>query len=157
GDVFKGLTQVASGLSTALGPITGHLQGMALAGINASHFGEILGLRFQELNRQMASVFVPTVEFVIAKLDQLIRWFRGLTGEQQATLRQWGLWIAGIGLAAAVLPRAIASVQALGVAVKGVSLAMAGVGLSNPLVVLGTILAAAVLSTMDFKDAIALA
>jgi hypothetical protein len=142
-DVFKGTSTAAAGLNAALAPVTGHLQGMVLAGINVSHFGELLSLRFQELNRQMASVFVPTVDFVIVKLDGLIRWFRSLTGEQQATLRQWGLWIAGIGVAATVLPRVIASVQALGVAVKGVSLVLTGLSVSNPWVLLLTVLAGA--------------
>jgi hypothetical protein len=156
-EVFKGAAQSASGLGAALAPVTGHLQGMVMAGINASHFGQILGYQFAELNRQMASIFVPTVQTVSARLNDLIRWFRGLSGEQQATLRQWGLWIAGIGLAATAMPRIIASVQALGVALKGLSLVLTGLSVSNPWLLLVGGIGAVVASTLTMDEAMKLA
>ncbi len=69
------------------------------AGISGTTVGEHLSFQFQELNRQIAALFLPAIEKVIQKLTQLTQWFRNLSGEQQQQIGRWlGVGTAMLGL-----------------------------------------------------------
>lgn len=139
-------------LSQAIAPMTMRLWGFVTAGVAASSTGQILGYRFQELSRQIGSLFVPQINWVVSKLTDLVRWFQRLSGEQQANLRFWGLTAGGIVGVALVLPRVIASVQALGMAFTGLKAIMIGLSAANPLLLVAAAIAAVIVATSDWKD-----
>ena len=144
----EGAGHVAIGLSLVVAP----LQGMALAGISASGAGQIMSLQFAELNRQIGSIFVPTVNLFMERMSALIRWFQGLSGEQQKALRQWGLTLAGMALVGGYLPRLTASYQALSAAVSVAGKALALIPLSNPIALATIGMAALLASTYSWED-----
>jgi hypothetical protein len=59
------------------------------AGLAGTGHGAALSLQFELLSRQIAGVFVPTINLVIRLVSELTSWFRSLGGEQQAMIRRW--------------------------------------------------------------------
>lgn len=129
---FQGASQAAVGLNSALGPVISRLTGFVQAGFAASGAGQRFQLLQQQLSNQIASLFAPQIEKLVEWMQQLVDWFRNLSGEEQDQLATWGLWLAGIAGAAVVLPTIISTVQALGMALGGLKAVMAGLSLSNP-------------------------
>lgn len=152
GEMFQGGARSAVALEQALSPVVGRLSALTFAGINASWAGQMFQWQYAEISRQLASLFVPQITYVIDRLAALIRWLQSLDGEQQKQLRNWGLFAGGITLAATVLPRVIASVQALGVALQGVRAVWTALTVTNPFLLALAAIAAVVLATSDWKD-----
>jgi hypothetical protein len=108
---------------------TASIGGFIREGIGASNMGQVLGFQFQQLSRQIASLFLPEIKQVVNWLQQTVQWFRGLSGEQQANIKHWiEAGVAALGVVA-VFPKVIAGMQFLGVAWKALSASFA-VGLS---------------------------
>jgi len=149
---FGHLAQGAAGLGQALAPVSMGLFGFVTAGVAASVAGQVIGQRMEELSRQIASLFLPQINWLIDRLTALVRWFQSLSGEQQAQLRQWGLLIAGLTATALLLPHLIALFQGLQAAAVALRVAFVALAASNPFLLLGTVLGAAVLSTVSLQD-----
>lgn len=144
GEQFAALGRAAQ-LPFALA--TGAVLGFVRAGLAGTTAGEALALRFQLLNREIASLFLPIIERVIGALDRAVNWFKSLDGAtQEAIGRTVALSVALLG-AAVILPRLIAGVE--GVAGAFVLLR------ANPIVAVVAALAALLLFTESGREAIA--
>ena len=124
-NIFGGLHQAVDGLAKAFAPLSSAIQSFAMAGIQASVWGEIFSFKFEELSREVAAIFVPAIEWAAEKLDLLVGWFRGLSKEQQDSLQKWGLVILGITAVAIVVPKLTDAFGGLVTAIKGVGIALA--------------------------------
>lgn len=92
--VAKGLDKVESGISSLqskLGKIdaltasfAGAISGIALERLfSGTAEGERFALLMERLNRELASVFLPIMNFVTEKLQKLVSWFESLSEAQQ--------------------------------------------------------------------------
>lgn len=149
----QGLTQTLQGAAAAVNPLTMAVSGFAMAGFRASFYGQMFGYQMEEISRQVGSIFLPVFQRVTDTLGQVMRWFQGLTGAQQRNLREWGLLAAGITAAALTIPRVVSGFQAITMAVRGVGMALTGVSLANPWLLLVAGLGAAIASTMTLQEA----
>lgn len=152
-EAFGGINQAAQGLAKAFAPAISQLSGFVTAGVAASAEGQMISYQFEELSHQIASLFAPQIHAAIDALGRLVSWFQNLSGEQQASLRGWGLTLGGIAAAAFVLPRVIALFQGLAAAIAGVRVALAALTLANPWLLLIAGLAAAVAAFWAFSSA----
>lgn len=153
-------------LGRAILPATASLKMWAIAGVMASGSGQILSYQFQEIGRQIASVFAPQVKWLIEQGQRLITWFQRLNGEQQTGLRNWLLLAGGIsamGLAVPAVAMAIGSVvkafqlfQTALVASRAAVIALNLTWLATPIGMIVTgiavTLAAIVASTTEWED-----
>ncbi len=149
----QGLTQTLQGAAGAVSPLTMAVSGFAVAGFRASFYGQMFGYQMEEISRQVGSIFLPVFQRVTDTLGQVMRWFQSLTGAQQRNLREWGLLAAGITAAALIIPRVVSGFQAITMAVRGVGMALTGVSLANPWLLLVAGLGAAIASTMTLQEA----
>jgi len=95
----EALAQAQTRVAIAYGLASGALLGYVHAGLSGTTTGEHLNFQFQELNRQIASLFLPAIEKGIQKLTDLVQWFRNLSGEQQHSIGRWlGVGTAMLGL-----------------------------------------------------------
>lgn len=156
---------ITTGLSSLGGalqwPVMG-LYGLAAAGFYASSSGQVFGYQMQELSRQVGSVFAPVIKGIIDKMSSLIHWFQGLSGEQQKSIRFWGLLGGSIVATSLVVPRIIGTfklatvaVQTFGAAIKSLSLA----AMANPwllavgaIALVGVGIASLVASTGEWRE-----
>lgn len=76
------------------------LMGFIRAGLQGTAEGEVLSLRMQELSREIASVFLPTIHKVIDGIHKAVQWFRSLSVEQQDSVQKWTL--IGLGVLFAI-------------------------------------------------------
>lgn len=103
--------------------VTGAVMGFVRAGLQGTAEGNLINLRFQQLSRQIANLFLPVINRVIAALDRVVNWFYRLDGRQQANIARWaGMGIAAL-FAANQLPKVAAGFEMVGAAMKA---AMAG-------------------------------
>jgi hypothetical protein len=106
------------------------LRSFALAGLAGTTMGERLTFQQQMLRREITQLFLPALEQVSRWLNQVTNWFRQLTGAQQENLGKWLL----IGTAALgvllVLPKVVATADALAKSWKALSLVFA----ANPFI-----------------------
>jgi hypothetical protein len=154
GTVAAGVAHGAASLGAALAPATMTLYGMATAGVAASGAGQLMSFQFAELNRQIASLFVPQINAVIKALDQTIRFFRGLSGEQQSQLRTLGLVAGALTATAVALPMlasAYRGVTAAAAAFQVVSVALVANPWTLAFVAVAAVISAAVLAGSDWK------
>src|SRR5262249_3168955 len=100
----RGLQDLGALGGRVFGALAGYVGGFVRQGIAPSAAGEFLGLQRQQLSLQIASLFVPQIQAVQQGLVRVIQWFRSLTGEQQASIRQWLLWTAGAAAGLMLLP-----------------------------------------------------
>lgn len=146
----QGATQAISGMVRLVAPAAAALTGWATAGVMASSAGQVLSIQFAELSRQIGSLFMPQVRMLLRGMQDLVRWFQGLTGAQQAGLRAWALMLAGFAAAAVALPIIVGGFKALVAVIAGLKVVLAGLNLlmmTNPvLLAVGAIAAAAVLA-----------
>jgi hypothetical protein len=63
--------------------------GFVAAGLRGTVEGERLKTSFEGLSRQIASVFLPSINRGIDLVDRLTNKFKGLSGEQQTNIRKW--------------------------------------------------------------------
>ncbi|HEX5272709.1 MAG TPA: hypothetical protein VFW33_19565 [Gemmataceae bacterium] len=151
--------RAASSLATGFGAAAGALNplvmgvgGLVIAGVHASAAGQVLGIQLEELSRQIASVFAPTIYAVMNRLADLTRWFRSLTADQQASIRTWSLTAAGIVAVSVVAPKLIAGFAAMRVAVLAFGTAMKIAVAANPWLLLAGVVAGVVVSMYSLGD-----
>jgi hypothetical protein len=152
-DVQRGMEavrDVQQGVMGSIGGLTMRLYGFVQAGFSASASGQVFGYQMQELQRQIASLFVPQIRAVLDYMGQLVRWFQTLTGEQQASMRRWALLAGSIMAAVMILPKLIAGFQALALVIRGAGVAMTLLS-AHPLVLIAMLVAALIVMTMDWR------
>ncbi len=123
-------TSGLAGLGGALGGIAGKLEGYARAGLGVASEGQVLSLQFREISRQIGSLFIPQLVYASAKLQDLIGWFRGLSGEQQKSLGFWGTTVIGMTAVSTIVPRVTGAFAGMKASVRGLTLAFQGMRLA---------------------------
>ena len=99
--------------------------GFMRQGIASSGWGAMIGLQFQFISREVASLFLPAIQQATHWLGNITGWFRSLSSSQQDNLAKWITLAAAAAGAAVYLPR-IANLF------SGLKLAMMGFT-ANPL------------------------
>src|SRR5262249_8086999 len=108
GEQLKNVGQIAQGAFEAASRTR---LGLVRAGLQGTTAGEALSVRFQELNRQIASLFLEQIEKLVGALERVVDWFRSLDGDAQRTIgRLVTFGAAALGVAA-VLPKIIGGLQ----------------------------------------------
>jgi phage-related protein len=87
------------------------------AGMAGTNYGNLLSMQFTLLSQQIAGVFVPVIQKVIEVVTQLANWFRGLSGEQQALIRNIVLAAAVMAIAHGVIGRVTGALVAMGTSI----------------------------------------
>ena len=151
--IEKAAGTIGMAVSNSFGTAVRFVEGFVRQGLAASAMGDYLNYQMSELARQVGSVFVPVFQAASEKLQQVINWFRNLTGEEQAQLRFWGMVSFGVLTASAALPKVIAAFSGLDTAIRGIGTAM-GVLAAHPLVAIGVAIAAAVTASGRWKEII---
>jgi hypothetical protein len=83
-------TPVAIGAAVAgFQLLTNAARSWVSAGMAGTAHGNLLALQFTMLSREIAGVFVPTINLAIRGIEKITAWFRSLTGEQQGNIRRW--------------------------------------------------------------------
>ncbi len=113
-DALKGrLAGVAQLASSGFGALTSTIGGFVRSGLSGTTTGERLGLQFQLLSREIASLFLPIIERVVGALQSVTSWFRSLDGPQQAFIgKMLTMAAAGLGVVM-VLPKIIGGLQGM--------------------------------------------
>ncbi len=146
-DALKGkMAQLGQATSSAFGGATSMITSFARAGLSGTTMGERLGLQFQLLSREIASLFIPVLERVIDVLQSVTSWFRNLSGPQQSFIG--GIAAAGIALVAvaAIIPRIIGGLQGMAAVFTLLS--------ANPFVALVGLIAALLVGTESGRSAL---
>ncbi len=146
-DALKGkMAQLGQATSSAFGGATSMITSFARAGLSGTTMGERLGLQFQLLSREIASLFIPVLERVIGVLQSVTSWFRSLSGPQQAFIG--GIATAGIVLVAmaTILPRIIGGLQGMAAVFTILS--------ANPLLAVAAAIAALLVGTEEGRGSL---
>ncbi len=69
--------------------LTSAVRGWVNAGLAGTAQGNLLAAQFQLMSREIASVFVPTIQLVTRGIQALTDWFRNLTGPQQRMIEHF--------------------------------------------------------------------
>jgi hypothetical protein len=126
--LLGGVQAVGRVAGVAFATATGAVLGWVAAGLRGTGVGELLSLRFGMLSREIAAVFLPTINRISDGIAALTAWFYRLTGTQQDQLQKWALTAAAALGVAAVLPKVAGALQAVAAGFKVVS-AVAGGGI----------------------------
>lgn len=102
---FQKLADKINASKIALFAVTGSLMGFIHAGLQSTAEGAVLATQFQYISREIASIFLPTIQRVIGALQTVFNWFRSLTGAQQDSIRRWVEAAAVMVVVANLLPR----------------------------------------------------
>lgn len=104
----------ALGVAAAYGVLTGMMGSWIRAGMQGTVEGERLGMTMQLLSREVASVFTPAIHGLTNALQNVLQWFRGMSGETQQTIgKVAGIAVAFLGLAT-ILPKIAAGIKMMG-------------------------------------------
>jgi hypothetical protein len=145
GKLFGGggppVSAAAIGLAvTAFQSLTNAARGWVQTGLQGTTTGNLLATQFQFLGREVAAVFLPTLNAVIDRVRDLTNWFRRLTGDQQDNIRRWVEAAGAFVLTQQILTRVAATiggvvipmVKLLGSVVTGEAFTVAGaIGLAT--------------------------
>lgn len=88
------------------------------AGLQGTAEGEVIGLRFQQISREVANLFVPAIHAGIDALTAVVGWFRSLDGRQQENLGRWAALGVSALFVAQAMPKVAAGIEMVGVALK---------------------------------------
>lgn len=117
--------------------ITGTIGGFVTAGLMGTTQANRMQVQMQMLSREIAGIFAPLIDDVIGKLQDLVDWFKGLSGTQQANIRSWVMATAAMLGLVAVMPKLIAGFMTLKTVLTGTTL-----GLGPLAIAVGAIVAA---------------
>ncbi len=164
GGIFAGLGKAIGGAQAMMARFAASLQeigraaavpfvvasaavgGWVRAGLSGTTMGERLGLQFNLLSREIASLFIPVLNRVIEALQSVTSWFRQLSGPQQAFIG-WTI-AATVGLlgVATILPRLVGGLSAMGGVLKVLA--------ANPIVAIVGAIAALLVGTESGRSAL---
>ncbi len=106
---------------------TAAILGFTRAGLAGTAQGNYLALTMERLSREVAGIFLPTVEKLIGYLEETVDWFRSLSGEQQDSIQKWVLIGAGVLAVVVILPKLLGGIGAVITVAKGLYLAIVGI------------------------------
>ena len=96
--------------------LSGATMGWVTAGMSGTVEAYQLQQSFSYLSREIAGVFAPTIRDVVDGIRSLTRWFRSMSGEQQATIRNVVLFTGGLLVAVTTINMMRKAVLALSAA-----------------------------------------
>lgn len=96
--------------------LSGATMGWVTAGMSGTVEAYQLQQSFSYLSREIAGVFAPTIRDVVDGIRSLTRWFRGMSGEQQTTIRNVVLFAGGLLVAVTTINMMRKAVLALSAA-----------------------------------------
>lgn len=150
GDLGNSLTQ-ATGKMIAFGAA---IYGIAQAGLAGTTEGNKLSYVWTLFSRQVASLFLPAIDFIINGLIRLTEWMRNLSGENQSLIMSIGL--AGIAFKSLMpllgMLQAVFSPMAIAVAVLAETLIQFFTGTTEGQMMLSAIMAVAGAALAVFAD-----
>lgn len=104
--------------------LSGSIMGFVTAGLAGTAEGQRFSYLFQQISREIAGIFMPTIRMASRWLENLLGWFRSLTGEQQRNYEKWALFaVAATGIVFAG-GKIIATFLAIAAAIKAAALAL---------------------------------
>ncbi len=146
-DALKGkMAQLGQATSSAFGGATSMITSFARAGLSGTTMGERLGLQFQLLSREIASLFIPVLERVIGVLQSVTSWFRNLSGPQQSFIGGIAATAIALVAVAAIIPRIIGGLQGMAAVFTLLS--------ANPFIALVGLIAALLVGTESGRSAL---
>lgn len=99
----KSLQQWSSLTERVFNQAAGAIMGFVRSGLHGTAQGELLAYQFQLLSREIASIFLPTIQDFIGALQSTIDWFRALDSAQQKNIERWVTVGAVVGIATVAL------------------------------------------------------
>lgn len=150
--VGRGIQSITSAAQVGFGIASASILGFVRAGLQGTMQGELMQFQMQQLSREIAGVFLPTINKVNELLGRAVAWFQGLSKEQQDSVRKWVLvGVAVLGVVAA-LPKLVAAAK---LAVSALSAMYANpvlAGLAAVAIAIGAIAIAAGRSIAEMRD-----
>jgi hypothetical protein len=120
GKSLDGLNKLGGLAQGAFNSLTGTIMGFVSAGLQGTVAGAALEYRWQMLNREIATVFLPVINEVIGYLQEGVNWFRSLSQEQVDSYRKWILIGVGVLAVVAAIPKLIAGFGLVKMALSGI-------------------------------------
>ncbi len=121
GDKLKGFASqfesMTRGVVIGIAAAQAGIMGFVRSGLQGTGAGAMLSFQFEQLSRQIASVFLPTIEAITEKISQLVGWFKNLTRDQQDSIRRWVEAAAAAGLVLAIFPKVVSAIGSVGKAI----------------------------------------
>lgn len=122
----------AQAFTNAIGYATLGIAGFVTAGLQGTMEGERLTLSFKLLSQEIAAVFMPIVEKLTDSILAVVRWFRSLDETTQNLISSTAVWVVGLAVAIAIIPKAVAFIMTMVRAYQMLAVAIAVVtGLSG--------------------------
>ena len=113
--LHESLTHVGRVGAYAFGILSAGVLGWVRAGLQGTGTAAMLDLHMQQLSRSIAAIFLPAVQYVSAKVQQLAQWLRSLTEAQQDSIQRWvlaAIAVSGFALALKSVVGAVIAVKA---------------------------------------------
>jgi phage-related protein len=149
GSVKGAAGQLVAFAASATGASAG-LAGIMFAGLRGTAEMERLLFNFQQISREIANIFAPAIRAVVSVTNTLLAAFRDLTGDQQATIRNFVAAASGAALFAAAAGSIIPKIAGIGAAVSGLWAVMA----ANPVTAIVGAIGAMLAGTEQGRDAL---
>jgi hypothetical protein len=150
--VEAGIKKIGHTAKYAFAIGTASILGFVRAGLQGTAQGEMLHYRMQMLSREIANVFLPTINKANEYLGQAVSWFRGLNGEQQDNIRKYAFIALGILGVVGALPKLVAAAQAAMTALSALAAHPVLAGLALLAAGLAAVGVAAYLSTQQLRE-----
>lgn len=122
--VTETLSAAFKGMAEQMQQLGNSLQRVVTMGLAATNEGNRLAYAWTLFSRQIASVFLPTINFVIDKLQQMTLWFRSLTGDQQRLIESLGSMALVFAMMAPVLTLLTTVLSPLNLLIAGLASAL---------------------------------
>ena len=135
----KGLEALGAKATIAFAAMSAGIGGWVRAGLQGTGIGNYLQLQFSQLSKEIAGVFLPTVQRVVSGVQAVTSWFRSLTGAQQDNIRRWAEAAVVAAGVVALLPRLVAGINTVIGALRALTAATASTGWGAVLVAVGLV------------------
>lgn len=137
GEAFQ---RMSDHITVALGAGVAVVGNFVRQGLAAGVMGQVLSFQMERLALTMSGLFRPTIQKVIDGVSQLVNWINSLSNEQKANIAHWLEGAAAAAAVGVILPRIIAGIRGVAVAVVALGEAIAagelatGIGAILPII-----------------------
>jgi hypothetical protein len=138
--------QQMQALTSVYNQASGSLLSWVRAGMAGTAEGEMLGLQFQRLHREIANLFQPAITGAVNMVTKAADWFRNLSGAQQESIAKWVAISVGAMGAVVTLPKLAAGLSLVSNALRAMTAA-------NPFLLLAGAVAGLMVSTEEGRSA----
>lgn len=97
--IRQGTESITKAAGYGFAALTGGILGFVTAGLRGTAEGNRLNYLFQQISMQIASIFLPAIRVVSKVLEDLLGWFRSLSGATQNQIFWWtSMTVAVLGI-----------------------------------------------------------